>query len=207
MGYAIEQCSYNYRLNDLCGADYTPSGSTVSYSYWFQITPNSGTTATTYTVSGLTNGTNYAFRVAAVTAASLTTPSVCPARSTAKRRGKNGRSHPCGGPIWMPVRFASAARMAHRCSPLLVEQVTAARVHELFRHRGATGVKRYDFESVSVGGTNVVRYRCDECGSRAPRCGGSLPPSRRSSRPHSIPRRWAARRARRHRHRHHRAGG
>ena len=72
LGYAIEQCYYNYRLNDLCGADYTPSGSTVNYGWWFQITPNSGTTATTYTVSGLTNGTNYAFRVAAVTAASLT---------------------------------------------------------------------------------------------------------------------------------------
>lgn len=28
--------------------------------------------------------------------------------------------------------------------PLLAEQVTPARVHELFRHRGATGVRRYE---------------------------------------------------------------
>ena len=28
--------------------------------------------------------------------------------------------------------------------PLLAEQVTPERVHELFRHRGATGVKRYE---------------------------------------------------------------
>jgi hypothetical protein len=28
--------------------------------------------------------------------------------------------------------------------PLLVEQVTPERVHELFRHRGATGVRRYE---------------------------------------------------------------
>jgi hypothetical protein len=28
--------------------------------------------------------------------------------------------------------------------PLLAEQVTPARVHDLFRHRGATGVRRYD---------------------------------------------------------------
>ncbi len=29
----------------------------------------------------------------------------------------------------------------------------------------STGVKRYDFESVASGATNVVRYRCEECGA------------------------------------------
>ena len=38
--------------------------------------------------------------------------------------------------------------------PLLVEQVTAERVHELFRHRGATGVKRYELPSIA--GLNFV---------------------------------------------------
>ena len=38
--------------------------------------------------------------------------------------------------------------------PLLVEQVTAVRVHELFRHRGATGVKRYELPNIA--GLNFV---------------------------------------------------
>ena len=38
--------------------------------------------------------------------------------------------------------------------PLLVEQVTAERVHELFRHRGATGVKRYELPNIA--GLNFV---------------------------------------------------
>ncbi len=38
--------------------------------------------------------------------------------------------------------------------PLLAEQVTAARVHELFRHRGATGVRRYELPLVA--GLNFV---------------------------------------------------
>ncbi len=48
--------------------------------------------------------------------------------------------------------------------PLLAEQVTAERVHAFFRHRGATGVKRYDLpllaafnfvvEDVREGGVN-----------------------------------------------------
>ncbi len=29
----------------------------------------------------------------------------------------------------------------------------------------STGVKHYDFESLSSGGANVVRYRCEECGA------------------------------------------
>lgn len=38
--------------------------------------------------------------------------------------------------------------------PLLVEQVTAERVHGLFRHRGATGVKRYELPNIA--GLNFV---------------------------------------------------
>jgi len=38
--------------------------------------------------------------------------------------------------------------------PLLAEQVTAARVHELFRHRGATGVRRYELPLIA--GLNFV---------------------------------------------------
>lgn len=38
--------------------------------------------------------------------------------------------------------------------PLLAEQVTAERVHELFRHRGATGVKRYELPNLA--GFNFV---------------------------------------------------
>ena len=34
--------------------------------------------------------------------------------------------------------------------PLLAEQVTAERVHELFRHRGATGVRRYDLPLIAA---------------------------------------------------------
>ena len=29
----------------------------------------------------------------------------------------------------------------------------------------SAGVKQYDFESVSTGSSNVVRYRCEECGA------------------------------------------
>lgn len=29
----------------------------------------------------------------------------------------------------------------------------------------STGVKHYDFESLSTAGANVVRYRCEECGA------------------------------------------
>ena len=38
--------------------------------------------------------------------------------------------------------------------PLLAEQVTAERVHELFRHRGATGVRRYELPLIA--GLNFV---------------------------------------------------
>ena len=38
--------------------------------------------------------------------------------------------------------------------PLLAEQVTAERVHDLFRHRGATGVRRYELPLVA--GLNFV---------------------------------------------------
>lgn len=38
--------------------------------------------------------------------------------------------------------------------PLLAEQVTAQRVHELFRHRGATGVRRYELPLIA--GLNFV---------------------------------------------------
>ena len=34
--------------------------------------------------------------------------------------------------------------------PLLAEQVTAERVHELFRHRGATGVRRYELPLIAA---------------------------------------------------------
>jgi len=34
--------------------------------------------------------------------------------------------------------------------PLLAEQVTPGRVHELFRHRGATGVRRYDLPHIAA---------------------------------------------------------
>jgi hypothetical protein len=34
--------------------------------------------------------------------------------------------------------------------PLLAEQVTVERVHELFRHRGATGVKRYELPLITA---------------------------------------------------------
>ena len=34
--------------------------------------------------------------------------------------------------------------------PLLAEQVTAARVHDLFRHRGATGVRRYELPLIAA---------------------------------------------------------
>ncbi|MDH4323392.1 MAG: hypothetical protein OEZ09_12605 [Betaproteobacteria bacterium] len=34
--------------------------------------------------------------------------------------------------------------------PLLVEQVTAERVHGLFRHRGATGVRRYELPLIAA---------------------------------------------------------
>ncbi len=33
---------------------------------------------------------------------------------------------------------------------LLAEQVTAGRVHELFRHRGATGVRRYELPLIAA---------------------------------------------------------
>jgi Zn finger protein HypA/HybF involved in hydrogenase expression len=29
----------------------------------------------------------------------------------------------------------------------------------------STGVKHYDFESLSIGSASVVRYRCEECGA------------------------------------------
>lgn len=38
--------------------------------------------------------------------------------------------------------------------PLLVRQVTAERVHDLFRHRGATGVRRYELPLIA--GLNFV---------------------------------------------------
>ena len=34
--------------------------------------------------------------------------------------------------------------------PLLAEQVTAERVHDLFRHRGATGVRRYELPLIGA---------------------------------------------------------
>lgn len=34
--------------------------------------------------------------------------------------------------------------------PLLLEQVSAERVHELFRHRGATGVRRYELPLIAA---------------------------------------------------------
>lgn len=34
--------------------------------------------------------------------------------------------------------------------PLLAEQVTAERVHDLFRHRGATGVRRYELPLIAA---------------------------------------------------------
>ena len=34
--------------------------------------------------------------------------------------------------------------------PLLVEQVSAERVHELFRHRGATSVRRYELPLIAA---------------------------------------------------------
>jgi hypothetical protein len=38
--------------------------------------------------------------------------------------------------------------------PLLAEQVTPERVHDLFRHRGATGVRRYELPLIA--GLNFV---------------------------------------------------
>ncbi|MSY87077.1 MAG: hypothetical protein F2652_01700, partial [Actinobacteria bacterium] len=64
LGYAIE-ATINY------GGNYWTVDCGCLNSYATVLTPNTGTTDTRYTVSGLANGTQYVFRVSAVTAASL----------------------------------------------------------------------------------------------------------------------------------------